>query len=129
MKLQKGLLLIPAVFGLGWGSIGLIAPGKLELLLGVPAESINPALISTQLTFAISQICLGIISLWIRSLDDQKIMSQAMKVVAAAFLLFGIELVLAPFVVAGATMNMVLFIQGIVFIILAGVFFSARNPK
>jgi len=129
MKLQKNLLFIPIVVTLVWGLFGLFAPETLMKLLKTPSESINPVLISTQMTLAISQISLGIIAIWIRSLKDEKVMTGAMSVVAVVFLLFGLDAVLVNFIVEGLARNMFLFIQGIVFIVLAVLFFLYRKPK
>ena len=98
-------------------------------LLNTPSESINPSLISTQMILAISQIGLGIIAFWMRSLKDKTAMSGAMSVVAVVFLLFGLNAVLANLIVEGLSRNMFLFIEGIVFIVLAVLFFLKRNPK
>ncbi len=129
MKLQKNLLLIPVVVSMVWGLFGLFAPETLMKLLKTPSEAINPALISTQMVFAISQISLGIICFWMRSLKDKTAMSGAMSVVAVVFLLFGLNAVLVNLIVEGLSRNMFLFIQGIVFIVLAVLFFLKRNPK
>ncbi len=129
MKLQKNLLLIPVVVAGVWGLFGLFAPEALMKLLKTPSEVINPALISTQMTLAISQIGLGIIAFWMRSLKDKTAMSGAMSVVAVVFLLFGLNAVLFRLIVEGLSRNMFLFIQGIVFIVLAVLFFLKRNPK
>ncbi len=129
MKLQKNLLLIPVVVAMVWGLFGLFAPEALMKLLKTPSESINPALISTQMLLAISQIGLGIIAFWMRSLKDKTAMSGAMSVVAVVFLLFGLNAVLVNLIVEGLSRNMFLFIQGIVFIVLAVLFFLKRNPK
>jgi hypothetical protein len=129
MKLQKNLLLLAAVIAFAWGLFGLFAPQVLLNLLKVPEESINPTLISTYMLLAIAQISLGIVSIWIRSLKDKNLMGQAMSIVALIFLLFGLEQVLVRLVVKGLAMNMFLFIQGIVFIVLAVIFFIFKNPK
>ena len=129
MKLQKNLLLIPVVVAGVWGLFGLFAPEALMKLLNTPSESINPSLISTQMILAISQIGLGIIAFWMRSLKDKTAMSGAMSVVAVVFLLFGLNAVLANLIVEGLSRNMFLFIEGIVFIVLAVLFFLKRNPK
>ncbi len=129
MKLQKNQLLIPVVVAMVWGLFGLFAPEALMKLLKTPSESINPALISTQMSLAISQIGLGIIAFWMRSLKDKTAMSGAMSVVAVVFLLFGLNAVLVNLIVEGLSRNMFLFIQGIVFIVLAVLFFMKRNPK
>ncbi len=129
MKLQKNLLLIPVVVAMVWGLFGLFAPEALMKLLKTPSESINPALISTQMSLAISQIGLGIIAFWMRSLKDKTAMSGAMSVVAVVFLLFGLNAVSVNLMVEGLARNMFLFIQGIVFIVLAVLFFLKRNPK
>jgi len=129
MKLQKNLLLIPVVVAGVWGLFGLFAPEALMKLLKTPSEAINPALISTQMVLAISQISLGIIAFWMRSLKDKTAMSGAMSVLAVVFLLFGLNAVLVNMIVEGLSRNMFLFIQGIVFIVLAVLFFLKRNPK
>ncbi len=129
MKLQKNLLLIPVVVAMVWGLFGLFAPEALMKLLKTPSESINPALISTQLSLAISQLGLGIIAFWMRSLKDKTAISGAMSVVAVVFLLFGLQGVLVNLMVEGLARNMILFIQSIVFIVLAVLFFLKRNPK
>ena len=129
MKLQKNLLLIPVVVAMVWGLFGLFAPEALMKLLNTPSESINPSLISTHMVLAISQISLGIIAFWMRSLKDKTAMSGAMSVVAVAFLLFGLEGVLVNLIVEGYAGNMFLLIQSIVFIVLAVLFFLKRNPK
>jgi hypothetical protein len=129
MKLQKNLLWIPVVFAMAWGLFGLFAPEMLMRFLNTPSENINVALISTQMELGVSQICLGIIALWMRSLKDKNAMSGAMTVVAVAFLLFGLEEVLVNYIVEGLASNMILFTQGIVFIILAALFFLNRKSK
>jgi|GEM_PF-2656160 len=129
MKLQKNLLLIPVVVAMVWGLFGLFAPEALMKLLKTPSESINPALISTQMVLAISQIGLGIIAFWMRSLKDKTAMSGAMSVVAVVFLLFGLQGVLVNLIVEGLSWNMFLVVQSIVFIVLAVLFFLKRNPK
>jgi len=129
MNLQKNLLWIPVVFGMVWGLFGLFVPETVMRFLNTPSENINLSLISTHMVLAISQICLGIIALWMRSLKDKNAMSGAMAVVAVAFLLFGLEAILVDFVVEGLARNMILVIQGIVFIILAVLFFLNRKPK
>ena len=129
MKLQKNLLLIPVLVAGVWGLSGLFAPEALMKLLNTPSESINPSLISTHMSLAIAQICLAIFAFWMRSLTDKKAMSGAMSVVAVAFLLFGLEGVLVNLIVEGHAWNMFLFIQSIVFIVLAVLFFLKRNPK
>ena len=129
MKLQKNLLFIPVLVAMVWGLFGLFAPEALMKLLKTPSESINPSLISTQMVLAISQIGLGIIAFWMRSLKDKTAMSGAMSVVAVVFLLFGLNAVLVNLIVEGLSRNMFLFIQGIVFIVLAVLFFLKRNPK
>jgi hypothetical protein len=64
-----------------------------------------------------------------RGLKDKKAMSGAMSVVAVVFLLFGLNAVLVRLTIEDLPRNMFLFIQGIVFIVLAAVFFLKRNPK
>jgi hypothetical protein len=129
MKLQKNLLWIPVVFTMVWGLFGLFAPETLMRFLDTPAESINLALVSTQMVLGVSQISLGIIALWMRSLKDKNAMSGAMTVVAVVFLFFGLEAVLVDYVVEGLASNTILFIQGVVFIVLAILFFINRKPK
>ena len=129
MNLQKNLLWIPAVIAMVWGLFGLFAPETLFKFLNTPSESVNVVLIATQMLLGISQISLGIVALWMRSLKDKNAMSGAMTVVSVIFLLFGLEAVLVNFVVEGLARNMILFIQGIVLIILAVVFFLCRKPK
>jgi hypothetical protein len=129
MNLQKNLLWIPVVIAMVWGLFGLFAPEALMQFLNTPSESINVALIATQMLLGISQISLGIVAFWMRSLKDKNAMSGAMTVVSVVFLLFGLEAVLVNLVVEGLARNMILFIQGIVLIILAVVFFLCRKPK
>jgi hypothetical protein len=129
VKTQKNLLWLPVLFGLVWGFFDLFFPQTALRFLNTPSENINPSLISTVMILAISQISLGIIALWFRSLKDKTAMSGAMKIIAAVFLFFGLEAVLVNFVVEGLARNMILFIQGIVFIILAIIFFLNRKPK
>jgi uncharacterized membrane protein YozB (DUF420 family) len=130
MKTQRNLLWIPVLFAMVWGLFSLFAPEAALRFLNTPSENINPSLVSTVMILAISQISLGIVALWMRSLKDKKAMSGAMTVIALAFLLFGLELVLAgkkP--IEGLTSNTILFVQGVVFIILAILFFINRKPK
>ena len=129
MNLQKNLLWIPVVFGFVWGLFDLFAPEAALRFLNTPSENINPSLVSTVMILAISQISLGIIALWMRSLKDKTAMSGAMSVIALAFLLFGLEAVLVNSVVEGLTSNTILFVQGVVFIVLAVLFFLNRKPK
>jgi hypothetical protein len=129
MKTQKNLLWIPVVFGLGWGLLDLFVPKTVMGFLNIPSESINPFYISTLMILAISQLSLGIIALWMRSLKDKAAMSGAMTVIAVVFFLFGLEAVLASSVVEGLERNMILTIQGAIFIVLAILFFLNRKPK
>lgn len=129
MKTQKNLLWIPVIFALGWGVLGLFVPETVLRFLNTPSENINPNLTSILMVLAISQICLGIIALWMRSLKDKTAMSGAMTVIGVVFLLFGLEAVLVNFIVEGLERDMILTIQGIVFIILAILFFLNRKPK
>ncbi len=129
MKLQKNLLMIPVVVAMVWGLFGLFAPEALMKLLKTPSEAINPSLLSAQMVLAISQISLGIICFWMRSLKDKSAMSGAMSVVAVVFLLFGLQGVLKNLILADLPWNMFLVIQSFVFIVLAVLFFLKRNPK
>ena len=129
MKLQKNLLWIPVLFAMVWGIFSLFAPEMLMKFLNTPTENINLSLIATQMIVGVSQISLGIIALWMRTLKDRGAMSGAMTVVAVVFLLFGLEAVLVDTVVEGLTSNTILFVQGVVFIVLAILFFINRKPK
>ena len=129
MKLQKNLLWIPVLFAMVWGLFSLFAPEMLMKFLNTPTENINLSLIATQMIVGVSQISLGIIALWMRTLKDRGAMSGAMTVVAVVFLLFGLEAVLVDTVVEGLTSNTILFVQGVVFIVLAILFFINRKPK
>ena len=82
-----------------------------------------------QMTLGIAQISLGIVALWMRTLKDKAAMGSAMAVVSVIFLLFGLDAVLKNLFVEGLTRNTVLFGQGILFIVLAILFFVLRKPK
>ena len=97
--------------------------------LNTPTENINLTLVATQMILGVSQISLGIIALWMRTLKDRDAMSGAMTVVAVVFLLFGLEAVLVDLVVEGLKTNTIIFVQGVVFIVLAILFFINRTPK
>lgn len=129
MNLQKNLLIIPILFALVWGILGLFFPETVFKLLGLPEENINITLKSTQMILGVSQISLGIIAIWMRTLKDKAVMSGAMTVVSVVFLLFGLEAVLVKFLVEGYTMNTILFVEGIVFIVLGILFYMVRKPK
>ena len=129
MKLQKNLLIIPILVAGVWGILGLFFPETVFKLLDLPKENINITLTSTQMILGISQISLGIIAIWMRTLKDKAAMGGAMTVVSVVFLLFGLEAVLVNFLVEGHTINMILFVQGIVFIVLGTLFFAVRKPK
>jgi len=129
MKLQKNLLIIPVVVAGVWGILGLFFPATVFKLLDLPKENVNLSLTSTQMILGISQISLGIIACWMRGLKDKAAMSGAMTVVSVIFLLFGLEAVLVNFLLEGYTMNMILFVQGIVFIVLGILFYAVRKPK
>jgi hypothetical protein len=129
MKLQKNLLIIPVLFAGVWGILGLFFPATVFKLLNIPTENINISLTSTQMILGISQISLGIIACWMRSLKDKAIMAGAMTVVSVAFLLFGLEAILVNVLVEGYTLNMILLVQGIIFIVLGLLFYAVRKPK
>ena len=129
MKLQKNLLIIAILFALVWGILGLFFPSTIAKFLNYPTENLNVTLTSTQMTLGIAQISLGIIALWMRTLKDKAVMSGAMTVVSVVFLLFGLEAVLVPFLVEGHTINTIIFGEGILFIVLAILFFAVRKPK
>jgi hypothetical protein len=128
MKVQKNLLWIPVVLAFFWGIFGLVAPGLTAKMLKTPAEWMNPGLLSWLNAFAVSQICLGIIALWMRTISDKKIMTGAMTIVALVFLLFGLQGVLQSLYIKGLELDMITFIQGIVMILLAALFFIKRKP-
>ncbi len=127
MKLQKNLLIIPAALALVWGVFGLFAPGLVFKFLKTPAEMINPGLTTTHSVLGVGQISLGIVALWMRSISDKKMMAGAMTVIAASLLMFGLHGVLNNLFIEGSTRNMVVFIQGIVMILLAVLFFVKRK--
>jgi len=129
MKLQKNLLIIPMVVAGVWGILGLFFPETVFKLLSIPTENINISLTSTQMILGISQISLGIIACWMRTLKDKAVMGGAMKIVSVAFLLFGLEAVLVNVLVEGYTLNMILFVQGIIFIVLGILFYAVSKPK
>jgi hypothetical protein len=129
MKLQKNLLIIPILISLFWGILALFFPETLFKLLGLPEENMNITWKSTQMIVGVAEISLGIIAIWMRTLKDKAAMSGAMTVVAVVFLLFGLESVLVPFLLEGYTMNMILFVQGIVLILLGILFYAVRKPK
>jgi hypothetical protein len=127
MKLQKNLLIIPAVLALVWGVFGLFAPGLVFKFLKTPTELINPGLMTTHSLLGVGQISLGIVALWMRSISDKKLMAGAMTVIAASLLMFGLHGVLHNLFIADSIRNMVVFIQGIVMILLAVLFFVKRK--
>jgi hypothetical protein len=129
MKLQKNLLWIPFLLALFWAVFSLFAPEKLFEFLGIAAENANISLISTQMTLGISQLSLAIIAFWMRSIKDKATMAGAMTVVGVSFLLFGLEAVLVNYLVEGMTINMILFVQGIVMILLGFLFLASRKSK
>ena len=129
MKLQKNLLWIPVLVAMVWGLFSLFAPETLMKFLNTPTENINLTLVATQMLLGVSQISLGIIALWMRTLKDRDAMSGAMTIVALVFLLFGLEAVLVDLVVEGLKTNTIIFVQGVVFIVLAILFFINRTPK
>jgi hypothetical protein len=62
-----------------------------------------------------------------RSISDKKLMAGAMTVIAASLLMFGLHGVLHDFLIEGAVRNMIVFVQGIVMILLAVLFFVKRK--
>ncbi len=129
MKLQKNLLIIAILFALVWGILGLFFPSTVAKFLNYPTENLNNTLTSMQMTLGIAQISLGIVALWMRTLKDKAAMGSAMAVVSVIFLLFGLDAVLKNLFVEGLTRNTFLFGQGILFILLAILFFVLRKPK
>ena len=129
MKLQKNLLIIPILFAGVWGILGVFFPETVFKLLDLPKENINITLKSTQMILGIIQICIAIIAIWMRTLKDEAVMAGAMKVVSVGFLLFGLEAVLVNVLVDGYTLNMILFVQGIIFIVLGILFYAVSKPK
>jgi hypothetical protein len=129
MKAQKNLLWIPAVLAFLWGIVVFFAPESMAKLMKTPAEWINPGLLSWAVTFAVCQICLGVICLWLRTIQDKKTMTGAMTIVALVFLLFGLHGVLQSFIIKGMTkIEIISFIQGIIMFPLAALFFIKRKP-
>jgi hypothetical protein len=128
MKAQKNLLWIPAILAFLWGIFGLFAPGLISKMLKTPPEWINPGLQSWLSVTAVGQISLGIIALWMRTISDKKIMTGAMTIVSVVFLLFGLQGVLQNLLIKGLKLEMITFIQGIVMILLAVLFFIKRKP-
>ncbi len=129
MKLQKNLLIIAILFSLVWGILGVFFPETVFKLLRLPEENLNATLKSTLMTLGIAQISLGIIAIWLRTLKDKAVMGSAMAIVSVVFLLFGLDAVLKNLFVEGLTRNTFLFGQGILFIVLAILFFVLRKPK
>jgi len=128
MKVQKNLLWIPVVLAFIWGIFGLLAPGLTLKMLKTPAEWTNPGLLSWLNIFAVSMICLGIIPLWMRTISDKKIMTGAMTIVSLVLLLFGLQGVLQTLYIKGLELNLITFVQGIVLILLAALFYIKRKP-
>jgi uncharacterized membrane protein YozB (DUF420 family) len=129
MKTQKNLLLIPAILGMLYGLGSIFIPRTFAVFFDIPTENITPDFVSWIISAGVAAIGLGMFAIWFRSLTDINVLKGAMTVFSIFFLLFGVESLLVQVIVQGSTFGYTTFIQGIVFVILAIVFFALRKPK
>ncbi len=129
MKTQKNLLLIPAILGMLYGLGSIFIPRTFAVFFDIPAENITPDFITWIITAGTAGIGLGMFAIWSRSLTDINVVKGVMMVFSIFFFLFGVESLLVQLIVSGSTFGYTTLIQGIVFVILAIVFFANRAPK
>ncbi len=129
MEKQKRLLLIPAILGLAYGIVGLLFPSVLRTMFNTPAEHINPSLNEQGAVLAISQLGLGLLANWMRKVEDSNVLNSGMKVVAVIFLLFAVEGMFASLIFDGLTYSVVSSVQGLIFLIIAVLFYLNSKQK
>ena len=72
---------------------------------------------------------MAMLAFWMRSLTDASSMKGGMTVFSIFSALFGLESLLESVIIPEITYSTTTLIQGIVFIIMAIVFFAYREPK
>ena len=129
MKTQKTLLLIPAILGLLYGLGSILVPKSFITFFDIPVEMITPGFVAWVVSAGIAGIGLALLAFWMRSLTDASAMRGGITVFSIFFALFGLESLFERVIVPEMTFNITTLIQGIVFIILAIVFYLNRTPK
>jgi hypothetical protein len=129
MEKQKRLLLIPAILGLAYGIVGLFFPSVLHGMFKMPAEHINPTLNELGAVLAISQLSLGLLANWMRKVEDIAVLNSGMKVVAVIFLLFAVEGMFNSIIFDGLRYSAVSSVQGLIFLIIAVLFYLNSKQK
>ena len=129
MKTQKNLLLIPAILGMLYGLGSIFIPRTFAVFFDIPAENITPDFVTWIITAGTAGIGLGMFAIWSRSLTDINVVKGVMTVFTIFFFLFGVESLFVQVLVSGSTFGYTTLIQGIVFLILAIVFFAYKEPK
>lgn len=129
MKTQKSLLLIPAILGLLYGLGSILIPKSFITFFDIPADMITPGFVAWVVSAGIASIGLALLAFWMRSLTDDSSMKGGMSVFSIFFALFGLESLFEPVIIPEMTFNYTTLIQGIVFIILAIVFYVKRTAK
>ena len=129
MKTQKTLLLIPIILGLLYGLGSILIPKTFITFFDVPTEMINPGFVAWVVSAGIASIGLAMLAFWMRSLTDDSSIKGGMTVLSIFFALFGLESLFEPVIIPEMTFTYTTFIQGIIFIILAIVFYVNRIPK
>ncbi len=129
MKTQRNLLLFPAVAGWIFGIFAVFAPRYYIQLYNVPINQISASFIHFTIVLGIALAGLGIIAWWMRSLTDISAMKGAMVVVSIVMFLMGLENVFVPFFMKDLPYSSFATIHGILFLVIAVVFYLKRNPN
>ena len=129
MDKQKKLLLIPAILGFAYGIVGILFPSVLEAMFKTPDEFINPGYQQTSMILAISQLSLGLLANWMRKVDNSSVLNSGMKIIAIIFVLFGLEGIFASMLFDGLPYSAVSSVQGLIFIIIAVLFYLNSKSK
>ncbi len=129
MEKQKRLLLIPAILGLAYGVVGIFFPSVLHGIFKMPAEHINPSLSELSAVLGISQLSLGMLAIWMRTVEDSNVLNNGMKVVAVIFLLFAVEGMFNSVIFDGLIYNVVSSVQGLIFLIVSVLFYLNSKQK
>ena len=129
MKIQKTLLLISAILGLLYGLGSILIPKQFITFFDIPAETITPGFVAWVVSAGIASIGLAMLAFWMRSLTDDSSMKGGMTVFSIFFGLFGLWSLFESTIIQDLIFSNTALSQGIVFIILAIVFYVKRTPQ
>jgi len=129
MDTQNNLMLINPIAAFIYGLWFIFSPESYWQLLGVPEDAMSPLASYATLIVGAGLMLSTYVFLWIRAIVTEEQVEAAMLRFAAGWLFYGIGTLLGlslyPIEGANTTLG---YIQGILFLVLAVVYFVLRSP-